>query len=87
MLENKLKRFIEGTLNNYFYYFGQYSIQENVSMTLSVGGKFVFISLHTTRFPTAGIHICADWPLDWSSAAKWALLLITYLTAAVWITK
>ena len=56
-------------------------------MTLSVGGKFVFISLHTTRFPTAGIHICADWPLDWSSAAKWALLLITYLTAAVRAAK
>ena len=44
-----------------------------------------FISLLTTRFPTAGLsaaHVHPDWLLDWSLAAKWVELLITYLTAA-----
>ena len=56
----------------------------------NVQTEFVFTPLCTTRFPTASIsaiHIRADWPLDWSSAAKWALLLITYLNAAVRAAK
>ena len=42
-------------------------------------------SLLTTCFPTAGLsatHVCADWLLDWSLAAKWAQLLISQQTAA-----
>ena len=45
----------------------------------------VFLSLLSTRCPTAGLsatHFHPDWLLDWSLAAKWVQLLITYLTAA-----
>ena len=41
---------------------------------------------HSTQFPTAGLstsYVCADWLHDWSSAAKWARLLIPYLVAAL----
>ena len=46
---------------------------------------FFHLILISTRFPAAGLstsHIRADWLHDWSSAAKWAQLLITYLVAA-----
>ena len=45
----------------------------------------LFSSLHSTRFPSAGLsdaHFRADWLLDRSLEAKWAQLLITQLTAA-----
>ena len=45
----------------------------------------LFLSLLSTRFPSAGLsvaHFCAGWLLDWSLAAKWARLLITQQTAA-----
>ena len=47
---------------------------------------FLHLILISTRFPAAGLstsHIRADWLYDWSSAAKWAGLLITYLVAAL----
>ena len=47
---------------------------------------FFHLILISTRFPAAGLstsHIRADWLHDWSSAAKWARLLITYLVAAL----
>ena len=37
--------------------------------------------LRTTCFPEA--YACSDWLLNWSSAAKWAWLQITYLVAAL----
>ena len=48
--------------------------------------EFFYLLLLSTRFPEAGLstsHVCADWLHDWSSAAKWAQLLITYLVAAL----
>ena len=48
-------------------------------------GHKVFSSSPSTGFPAAGLstsHIRADWLHYWSSAAKWAQLLITYLVAA-----
>ena len=41
--------------------------------------------LHLSFLPTAGLsaaHICADWLLPWSLAAKWGHLLTTNLAAA-----
>ena len=46
--------------------------------------EFFFTSLRTTCSPAAGLSatdVWADWLLDWSLAAKWAQLLITYLCA------
>ena len=34
------------------------------------------------QFGLSTAHVCADWPLDWSLAVKWAWLLIIYLVAA-----
>ena len=45
-------------------------------------GLRFFTSILTTRFLRANLsalHVCADRLLDWSLAAKWARLLISYL--------
>ena len=53
--------------------------QMRLSQNLKLFWQFLFASLLTTRFPTAGLSVKC---LDWSLAAKLAQLLIAYLTAA-----
>ena len=48
-------------------------------------GAYFFTFFLTTHFPATGLtatYVRADWLLDWSLAAKWVQLLITYLAAA-----
>ena len=49
---------------------------------VSTAGIIFYISPYSPAAGHSATHVRADWLLDWSLAAKWARLLITYLAAS-----